>query len=201
MVSDFPLSDTLHQHTHPLILLLTKPHSNQLLTPLVTVIETTSVMPSHTTSTLTSSINQSHSNPSLHVDDDVVELDILPGEEFDPITSTDPERINPPLTSKSSKRSPEAKHRRNKKRHEQLKQQYKEHPLRRYVHSAWSIPEIKDFLLKSTIPFGCVNPRRGAMITILFRDEEQRQYADTHLSYDIFDDFHHTQWTINQFKK
>ena len=192
------LSDTLYQHISRLIPLLLQPYSHQLPPPFVPVIETTPVIPPQSTSTFTSCINLPSLNQYVHVEADVVDLDIQPGDALEPITSTQHELINPPPASKSSQRSAAAKYRRNKKRHEQLQQHYKEHPLRRYVHSAWSIPDIKDFLYKSNIPFGCVNPRRGTLVTILFRDEEQRQYADAHLSSDIFDEFHHTQWTIKQ---
>lgn len=133
--------------------------------------------------------------------DNVVEINVPSDEELDPVVSTQSHLVQTHLVSKSSHRSPAAKYKRNKKRHEQQKQKYKDHPLRRQVHCSWSISQIKNFLFKSNIPFGCVNPRRGTMVTILFSNEEQRQYANAHLSDDVFDEFHHTEWTIDHPQK
>lgn len=56
------LSGILYQHIHRLVALLTKPHSNQLPTPLTSVIETTPVISPQSTFTFTSSINPSSPN-------------------------------------------------------------------------------------------------------------------------------------------
>lgn len=127
---------------------------------------------------------------------DVVEINISSGKELDPVSSPSPDFVRRHLVSQSSHRSAEAKSRRNKKRHEKQQQQCKNHPLRRQVHPSWSIPQIKNFLHKSNIPFGYINPRRGTIITILFRNEGQRQYANTQLSDDIFDESHYKQWIV-----
>lgn len=190
------LSNTLYRYIHHLIPSFTSLHSNQPPTPSINIPEIKPVVPSSTTSNSDPSLLNQDAGAAAEID--VVEINVPSDEELDPSNPLQPDLVKSHLKSKSSKRSAEAKQKRNRKRHEQQKQQYKNHPLRRRVHPSWEIPQIRDFLTRSNIPFGCVNPRRGTVVTILFSNEEQRRYADRQLTNDIFDELHYTLWTTNQ---
>ena len=194
------LSETLHQYIQHLIPSLVTLNSTKISIPLTNVTETTLVVPPCTTSTCTPNIDPSPPDQDVkfNANLDVVEINIPSDEELDPVAPTLPDLVQPHPISKSNRRSTTAKKRRNEKRHEQQKQQYKEHPLRRQVHPSWTIPQIRNFLLKSNIPFGRVNPRRGTVVTILFSNEEHRQHAIAQLPNDIFDELHYNRWMTNQ---
>ncbi|CAF2091093.1 unnamed protein product [Rotaria magnacalcarata] len=102
--------------------------------------------------------------------------------------------VNQNISITIRNRSPEAIHRRNKKRNFKLKMIQKNFTLRREISSLWSYTHLKNFLKYNGIRFGTLSIMSNHILYLRFNNIFNLRSADHALPMDIFDSIHFIQW-------
>ena len=91
-------------------------------------------------------------------------------------------------------RSQQAFARRNKNRHEHLKQKQSLYTISRPIHPTWHLNELKLFLKEKNIKFSRLPEIYHHQLRIRFNTNHTKQDAEQILSADVFDENHHIEW-------
>ncbi|CAF4615924.1 unnamed protein product [Rotaria socialis] len=98
-------------------------------------------------------------------------------------------------------KSPQSQHRtstaitrRNKRRHEKLKEKQQQHILTRSLSQSWTIPDIKNILKHHAIKFARICSVANHKIRIQFNNTKDQQHADNLISLTFFDDNNFAIW-------
>jgi len=94
----------------------------------------------------------------------------------------------------SQHRSSTAITRRNKQRHEKLKEKQQQHIIIRALSRSWTIHDIKNILKHHAIKFARIPSIANHKIRIQFNNTKDKLYADNLISLSFFDDNNFTIW-------
>jgi hypothetical protein len=91
-------------------------------------------------------------------------------------------------SSKHSKRSREALDRQNKKNQEKMKIKQQQHKIMRKIHHQWTISQTKQYLDSLNIRYARIQSITNNILRILFNNQDDQDFADSHLGIDKFNE-------------